>query len=105
MFSILKYEDIWEGDYRKLLVKNITSKDMMEFSCEAKGDKCSAKLSEQSPWTGKFENEEGWLNGIAVMNVMVLPYTQVTWYIGNKEVNKKNFRFVTPGPLGHTTIF
>ena len=92
MFSILKYEDIWEGDYRKLLVKNITSKDLMEFSCEAKDDKCSAKLSEQSPWDGKFENAEGCIGGIAVLNVKVLPYTQVTWYLGNIEINRKNFR-------------
>jgi len=43
-FSILKYEQVWDGDWRKLLVKNITPKDYTEFSCEAREEKCKAKL-------------------------------------------------------------
>lgn len=43
-FSILKFEPLWDGNWRKLLVKNITDKDYTEFTCEAKGEKCKAKL-------------------------------------------------------------
>jgi len=43
-FSLLKYEEVWFGDWRKLLVKNITGTDYTTFSCEARGEKLKAKL-------------------------------------------------------------
>ena len=93
-FSLLKYETLWEGDYRKLLVKNITQKDLIEFSCEAKGEKCNAKLSKMSPWVENIESTEGVEGGIAVFEVMVQPHTHVTWYAGNKKITKQNFRYL-----------
>ena len=92
MFSILKYEERWSGDYRQLMVKNITDKDLCEYSVEAKGEKSSAKLSKQSPWVGKIENSEGPIGGIGLIEVMVMPATQVAWYIGNQKITRDKFR-------------
>ena len=89
---MLKFEEKFEGNSRKLIVKNITSKDFTDFSCEAKGEKCSAKLTKMSPWVEKLGNAEGPLGGIAVFEVRVRPQTHVNWYIGSKKITKKNFR-------------
>ena len=47
---MLKYEEVFQNDVRKLIVKNITPKDFCEYSCEAKGERCYAKLTKKSPW-------------------------------------------------------
>ena len=45
-FSILKYESISEGNTRKLIVKNISSKDSGKYFVEATdGSKCECSLS------------------------------------------------------------
>jgi hypothetical protein len=90
---MLKFEERWEGNFRKLIVKNITEKDLKEsISCEAKGEKCSAKLEKQSPFVNKLEKAEGFMNGIAVFNCRVHPGIQVSWSVGGKQINKQNFR-------------
>jgi len=43
-FSILKFEEVCKGDKRMLIVKNIQNAEFCEYSCEAKNEKCSAKL-------------------------------------------------------------
>lgn len=47
-FSILKFETLSKGDTRQLIVKNISAADYASYSCEAKGEKCTAKLEKQS---------------------------------------------------------
>ena len=91
---MLKFEEKFSGNTRKLIVKNITSKDFCEYSCEAKGEKCSAKLGKMSPFLEKLENAEGPQGGIAVFEVLVRPQTHVNWFIGNKMINKQNFRYL-----------
>ena len=95
-FSILKYEQVWEGDWRKLLVKNITKDDMSaQFFCEARGEKCGAKLMPMSPWLqNKMEDAQGYIGDIAVFETHVRCGTQVNWYIGNQKINRQNFRLV-----------
>jgi uncharacterized protein YodC (DUF2158 family) len=44
-FSILKYEERWSGNFRELIVKNISQGDCGDYSVEARGAKQSAKLS------------------------------------------------------------
>ena len=44
-FSILKYEERWSGNFRELIVKNISQADCGDYSVEARGAKQSAKLS------------------------------------------------------------
>lgn len=90
---MLKFEEHFEGNTRKLIVKNIVSKDYSEFSCEAKGEKTTAKLCKQSPWVEKLSNAAGFMEGIAVFQCKVHPSTHVSWYIGNKQINKKSFRY------------
>lgn len=89
---MLKYEQRFEGNKRKLIVKNITEKDLTTFTCEAKGEKSCAELSKLSPWVETIENTEGPVGGIAVFEVMVQPQTQVTWYIENKKIRRQDFR-------------
>ena len=91
-YSILKFEEKYEGQNRKLIVKNITPKDFSQFSCEAKGEKCSSKLTKKTPFLEKFEQTEGPLGGIGVLQVKVRTNTHVNWYIGNKKITNKNFR-------------
>ena len=43
-FSILKFEEVWKGNDRKLIVKNIQNSEFCEYSVEAKNEKCTAKL-------------------------------------------------------------
>ena len=43
--SILKYEERWSGNFRELVVKNISSSDVGEYKVEARGSTQSAKLS------------------------------------------------------------
>ena len=81
------------GDIRQLLVKNITKDDLTEYTCEARGDKCSAKLSQMSPWIEKVSQTDGPLGGIAVFELMVQPHTHVNWFIGNQKITKQKFRF------------
>lgn len=88
----MKYEELWDGDFRKLLVKNITKSDLTDFSCEAKGDKTTAKLTTMSPWVEKLSNAEGFIGNIAVFQCKVHPAVPVTWYVGNKKIEKKTFR-------------
>merc|ERR1711990_351052 len=44
-FSILKFEERWDGNFRELVVKNINSNDCGEYRVEARGSSQSAKLS------------------------------------------------------------
>lgn len=83
-----------KGNSRKLIIKNITQNDLglTEFSVEAKGHKCSAKLSKQNPWVQKMENAEGFMGDIAIFKCKVTPATPVNWYIGSKKIDKQNFR-------------
>ena len=74
----------------------------MEFSCEAQGDKCSAKLSQQSPWVEKMANIEGFIENIAVFQCKVQPSTHVVWYAGNKAICRKNFRYSGNSTVEHT---
>ena len=55
---MLKYEEVFQNDVRKLIVKNITAKDYCEYSCEAKGERCYAKLVKKSPWIVPIEQIE-----------------------------------------------
>lgn len=90
---MLKYEQRSIDNRRQLLVKNITQKEIgAEFYCEAKGEKCKAKLNLMSPWVRKVENITGFIGGIAVLQAIVKPATQVTWYIKNQKINKNTFR-------------
>ena len=89
---MLKFEEKMCGNLRKLIVKNITEKDFVEFSCEAKGERCAAKLTKKSPWVEKLSDAEGEQGGIAVFEVLVRPNTQVTWYMGQVPITKQNFR-------------
>ena len=91
---MLKFEERFEGNFRKLIVKNITNNDLKTFTCEAKGEKTSAQLAQLSPWVEPLENAEGPVGGIAVLEVMVQPQTQVTWYVENKQITRKAFRLV-----------
>ena len=43
-FSILKYEQVSWGNWRRLLVKNITETDYTEFIVSARGEQSRAKL-------------------------------------------------------------
>ena len=52
-FSILKFEERTAGNKALLIVKNITQADFCQFTAEARGEQCSAKLTEQSPFVGK----------------------------------------------------
>ena len=90
---MLKYEEVCAGNFRRLIVKNITSGDLAaKFSCEAKGEKTTAELKKKSPWVTPLENAEGPVQGIAVFELEVEPATQVTWFVGNKAVTRQNFR-------------
>ena len=53
IFSILKFEERTAGNKALLIVKNITQADFCQFTAEARGEQCSAKLTEQSPFIGK----------------------------------------------------
>lgn len=44
-FSILKFEERWSGNFRELIVKNISQADCGDYSVEAKGTKQTSKLS------------------------------------------------------------
>ena len=44
IFSILKYEQVSWGNWRRLLVKNITETDYTEFIVSARGEQSRAKL-------------------------------------------------------------
>ena len=90
---MLKFEERWDGEYRQLIVKNITEKDLKEgFSCEAKGDKSTAKLEKQKPFVTNLANTQGFMQGIAVFECQVESGMQVTWYYGSKKINRQNFR-------------
>ena len=93
ILSMLKFEEQARHNQKSLIVKNITSADFAEFAVESKGEKCSAKLTKMSPWVESHQNAEGPIGGIAVFEVKVRPAVQVKWFFGNKEINKKNFRF------------
>ena len=41
----MKYEERWSGNFRELIVKNISQGDCGDYSVEARGAKQSAKLS------------------------------------------------------------
>lgn len=89
---MLKYEQRFEGNKRRLIVKNITNNDLTQFSCEAKGEKSTAKLAKMSPWVEKLNNTEGPLGGIAVFEVRVPSSTHVNWYVGSTKITKNTFR-------------
>ena len=54
-FSILKFEERTQGGKALLIVKNITTAEYTKFTAEARGEKCDAKLTEQSPFIGKVD--------------------------------------------------
>ena len=94
ILSLLKYEEVCQGNSRRLIVKNITEKDFATFACEAKGEKCSATLSKKSPWVLTLQNIEGQFDGIAVFEVLVKPGVQVSWFRKGFPIVKENFRFL-----------
>jgi len=90
-FSILKFEERTQGVKALLIVKNITSADFCKFTAEARGEKCDAKLTEQSPFLGKMDAVSGLAGDIEVFMVQVQPGTHVSWSFGSKKINKQNF--------------
>lgn len=89
---MLKYEQIYEGTKRKLIVKNIANNDFTQFSCEAKSEKSTAELCKMTPWIERLQEAKGFMSNIAVFQCKVRPATQVTWYAGNTKICKQNFR-------------
>ena len=90
--SLLKFERAAENDKRILIVKNVTSNDFAKYQLEFNGEKSEAKLSQQSPFVEKIQNQKAQNEGIAVFTCTVRPAVQVTWYKGSQKINRKNFR-------------
>ena len=93
----MKFEERNEGATAKLIVKNITTNDFAEFTAEARGEKCKAKLSkaklsEQKPFYGKMDSVAGLAGDIEVFMIQVQPGTHVSWYKGNKKITNQTFR-------------
>merc|ERR1712168_1637762 len=109
-FSILKYEERWSGNFRELIVKNISQGDCGDYSVEARGAKQSAKLSivkDKNQTTSALRAKAGPRKEIAPTAAKAVgrgaPKMMVTaaenkdasaeckWFKGSQEINSANF--------------
>lgn len=91
-FSILKFEAREDkNNVRTLIIKNIRSQDYGQYSVEVSGERASCSLLAPFPFVSKVRDAEGPRGGIARFELMVLPNTEVTWFLGKTPISPENF--------------
>ena len=105
--SIIKYETRFSSKEKRaqLLVKNITEADFakrIQVTCGSETH--SARLEYISPFISEMDNVEGTQGGIEVFKVKSHHNVSVSWYFGNKQINRCAYRLTLQNQLFNQAI-